>query len=145
MGFSQDICNYTRKGRLKIHQKLRRVDKTILTYLIENPIPNESIELNDNRISLFVGQGGKCVISKDYLKLDDMEIHHKVPKHKGGTDEYSNLIYIKSNIHKIIHETQIDLLQECLNKENLSIHALKQVNALRILVGNFEILEIDIH
>ena len=145
MGFSQDICNYTRKGRLKIHQELRRVDKTILTYLIENPIPNESIELNDNRISLFVGQGGKCVISKDYLKLDDMEIHHKVPKHKGGTDECSNLIYIKSNIHKIIHETQIDLLQECLNKENLSIHALKQVNALRILVGNFEILEIDIH
>jgi len=139
MSFSQDICNYTREGRLKVHQKLKSIDKIILTYLIENPITNESIELNDNRISLFVGQGGKCAISGEYLKLDEMEIHRKVPKYNGGTDEYSNLIYIKSNIHKIIHETQIDLLQEHFKKENLNKNALKQINALRILVGNFEI------
>ncbi|MDD3049466.1 MAG: group II intron reverse transcriptase/maturase [Bacilli bacterium] len=139
MSFSQDICNYTREGRLKVHQKLKSIDKIILTYLIENPITNESIELNDNRISLFVGQGGKCAISGEYLKLDEMEIHRKIPKYNGGTDEYSNLIYIKSNIHIIIHETQIDLLQEHFKKENLNKNALKQINALRILVGNFEI------
>ena len=139
MNFSQDISNYTKEGRFKIHQRLKNIDTLILKYLMENPIPTESIELNDNRISLFVGQGGKCAISGEYLELEEMEVHHKIPKYLGGTDEYSNLIYIKSNIHKIIHATQIDLLQEYLSNKNLDKKTLKKVKELRILVGNFEI------
>jgi group II intron reverse transcriptase/maturase len=80
MSFSQDICNYTKEGRLKVHQRLKNIDNLILKSLMENPIPSESIEFNDNRISLFVGQNGKCAVSGDYLKLGEMEVHRKIPK-----------------------------------------------------------------
>jgi 5-methylcytosine-specific restriction endonuclease McrA len=139
MSFSQDVCNYTREGRLKIHQNLKGINQLILKHLLEKPLPSESIEFNDNRISLFVGQNGKCAVSGDNLKLGEMEVHHKIPKELGGTDAYSNLIYIKAKIHNIIHTTQIDLLRKFLSIENLDEKAHKKVNELRILVGNFEI------
>lgn len=139
MNFSQDICNYTKEGRLKIHQRLKNIDNEILKSLMENPLPSESIEFNDNRISLFVGQGGKCAVSGAYLKLGEMDVHRKVPKEIGGTDEYSNLTFIRSGIHKIIHATEPSLLRKYLESENLDKKALKKVNGFRILVGNFEI------
>lgn len=139
MNFSQDICNYTSEGRLKIHRNLKGINQLILKHLLENPLPSESIEFNDNRISLFVGQNGKCAVSGDNLKLGEMEVHHKIPKELGGSDAYSNLIYIKEKIHNIIHTTQIDLLHKFLSVENLDKKAYKRVNELRILVGNFEI------
>jgi group II intron reverse transcriptase/maturase len=139
MSFSQNVTDYTKEGRLKIHEKLKGINQTILKFLLKNPIPSESVEFNDNRISLFVGQGGKCAISGIYLKLGEMDAHHKVPKELGGTDEYSNLIFIKSDIHKIIHATDPSLLRKYLEPENLDKKAIKRINQLRILVGNFEI------
>lgn len=139
MSFSQDISNYTKEGRVKIHERLKNINSLILKSLTENPIPSESIELNDNRISLFVGQGGRCAVSGEYLKLGEMEVHHKIPKVAGGTDAYNNLVYVKSIIHKIIHTTRRDVLCKYLNTEKLDKSALKKVNELRILVGNFEI------
>jgi len=139
MSFSQDINDYTEEGRLKIHAKLNGINHTTLKFLLDNPIPSESIEFNDNRISLFVGQGGKCAVSGTYLKLEEMVVHHKVPKELGGTDEYSNLAFIRSGIHRIIHDTDPSLLRKYIESENLDKKALKKVNELRILVGNFEI------
>lgn len=139
MSFSQDLCNYTEEGRMKIHQRLKNIDSLMLKFLMENPLPSESIEFNDNRISLFVGQNGKCAVSGEVLKLEEMDVHRKLPKVLGGTDAYSNLIYIKQSIHRIIHATQSDLLRKYLESEKLDKKALKKVNALRILVGNFEI------
>ena len=48
--FQQTISNYTRAGRNQIHQKQKVADKNVLEYLIANPIQNQSIEYNDNRI-----------------------------------------------------------------------------------------------
>lgn len=139
MSFSQDISNYTLEGRLKIHEKLSNISPLILKYLLENPLPSESIEFNDNRISLFVGQNGKCAISGEHLQIGKMVVHHKNSKKCSVTDAYSNLIYIKLSIHEIIHATQTDLIVKYLKSENLDKKALKKINELRILLGNFEI------
>lgn len=74
MNFTQDICNYTIKGRKIIHNNLRYIDNNILKYLMENPIINQSTEYDDNRISLYVGQNGKCGITGKKLELNHMEV-----------------------------------------------------------------------
>ena len=103
MCFSQNICNYTASGREKIHEMQKAVSPHVLQYLMENPIRGQSTELNDNRISLYVAQRGKCAVCKEPLQLWDMEVHHLTPKFKGGKDEYSNLVFVTKDVHKIIH------------------------------------------
>ncbi|MEG2354270.1 MAG: HNH endonuclease signature motif containing protein, partial [Clostridium sp.] len=71
-----------------------------------NPIRGQSLEYNDNRISLYSGQGGLCRITQIPLKIRQMETHHITPRHIGGTDEYKNLAFIHSYAHKMIHSTQ---------------------------------------
>ena len=61
--FSQDMCNYTAKGREKIHQNLKAINKNVLSYVMKNFIPNRTIEYNDNRISKFISQYGKCAVT----------------------------------------------------------------------------------
>ena len=58
--FSQDTCNYTAEGREKIHKSLKAINKNVLSYVMKNFIPNRTIEYNDNRISKFIAQYGKC-------------------------------------------------------------------------------------
>ena len=139
MNFSQDICNYTKEGREKIHKNQQSVSIKILEYIMANPTPSRSIEYNDNRVSLYVGQNGKCPISNEYLQIGNMECHHKIPYRCGGTDEYSNLIFLKTEVHKLVHATTQASISKYLQQLNLDTNALNKLNKLRILVGNFEI------
>lgn len=110
MNFSQDICDYTTGGRAKIHTNLFTVDIRIIRYLMQNPIIGQSNEYNDNRISLYSGQGGFCNITQIPLRIDYMEVHHIYPKNLGGTDKYKNLVYVHSYAHKAIHCTTKETL-----------------------------------
>ena len=67
--FSQDICNYTVNGREKIHKYLQNFSYDTLQYIMKNPVQNQSLEYNDNRISLYVGQRGRCFITGEKLKI----------------------------------------------------------------------------
>lgn len=137
--FKQEICNYTVKGRELIHQSLKRIGEKQLKYLMENPKINESIEFNDNRISLYVGQNGLCAITKEYLDVDEMDCHHKKPKSKGGTDEYNNLVLVTRKIHKLIHATDNTTINKLLQSIKIDNSGMKKLNKLRLLVGNNEI------
>lgn len=139
MNFTQNICNYTREGRKIIHKNLQCIDNKILKYLLENPILNQSTEYNDNRISLYVGQNGKCGIIGKKLEINYMEIHHKIPKTLGGKDEYSNLLYVKYNIHKLIHSTDKKIIDKYIRMEDLDKKALNKLKLLRKKVGNYVI------
>lgn len=125
MNFSQDICNYTKIGREKIHTKLKNINITTLRYLMENPIKGETTEYNDNRISLYSGQGGLCRITKLPLKINYMESHHIIPRKLKGDDSYKNLVFVHSYVHKMIH---------CTNKDKYE----KYFNKLKIIYGNIE-------
>ena len=137
--FSQEICNYTPKGRKKIHDNLQNFDYNILMFLMENPVRGQSIEYNDNRISLYVGQRGRCYVTGEKLQVSDMEAHHKKPKSVGGKDEYKNLVFVKYDIHKLIHATDKNTIDKYLEKLAKSTVDFERLNNLRILVGNSEI------
>ena len=139
MNFTPDICNFTEKGRELIHKKQQNVSTSVLKYLMENPTPTESVEYNDNKISLYVGQKGICPITKEFLQIGNMECHHKIPKKLGGTDNYSNLIYVKTEVHILIHATKKETIDKYMKLLNLEKVSLKKLNKLRVLVGNSEI------
>lgn len=120
-----------------IHDNLFKVDMGYVHYLMNNPVPNQSAEYNDNRISLYIAQGGQCGVTKRYLAIDNMEIHHKVPRNQGGTDQYQNLIYLLKDVHKLIHATKEETIQKYLVELQLTEKELGKVNALRKKAGNY--------
>lgn len=135
--FNSEICNYTDKGRALIHKNQQSIDQAIIIYLMENPIHNASVELNDNRISLYVAQNGKCGITKEKLYIHDMEVHHIIPRKNGGTDEYSNLILVSKAIHKLVHATQKDTINRYLKViGKLNKTQLNKLNKLRTKAEN---------
>ncbi|MBC8059293.1 MAG: group II intron reverse transcriptase/maturase [Clostridiaceae bacterium] len=141
MNFSQNICNFTKEGRKIIHDKLKGINYDILKYIMENPIQNETTEYNDNRVSLYVGQNGKCSITGESLQISDMESHHKTPRKDGGTDEYKNLTFVVKDIHKLIHAVTKETIENYLNKVKKIINEenIIKLNKLRKLVGNCEL------
>ena len=136
INFSQDVCNFTKEGRVKVHNYLQKVHIDVLRYLLENPVIGQSIEYNDNRISLYVGQNGLCAITKQPLLIGDMECHNKLPKYLNGTDEYKNLIFISSKVHTLIHVTAKETIEKYLNELKLTTEMIEKINKLRSLVGN---------
>lgn len=138
IGFIQIICNYTVTGRKIIHDKLKGYNH-LIRYLLKRSDTNSTTEFQYNSISLMVGQQGKCFVTGDVLEIGEMKCHHKYPKYLGGSDEYANLVWIKNDVHELIHATQKEIINKYLNMLCLSETAFKKVNSLRLQVGNSEI------
>jgi len=103
---------------------------------MKNPVINRSIEYNDNRISKYIAQKGVCYIIGEALILKNMEVHHIVPKAKGGNDKYDNLVFITKEAHKLIHATTEDIINKYLQMLELTKQSLDKVNKLRVKAGN---------
>ena len=99
---------------------------------------NMTQEYNDNRISLYTGQQGFCRIMKIPLEIGKMEAHHIVPKGKpfSGTDEYSNLVFLNSDVHELIHATKIETIEKYIGIVNPNSKQMVEINKLREKVGN---------
>lgn len=139
MCFSPKICNYTECGRAKIHELQKAINPYTLRQIMEHSIQGQSAELNDNRISLYVAQRGKCAISKEPLLLGEMEVHHLVAKSNGGQDNYANLVLITGDVHKLIHTTDPNTIRKYLDKlKNCKLN-MNKLNKLRSLAGNCKI------
>ena len=81
---------------------------------MKNYIPNRSIEYNDNRISKFIAQYGKCAILGEELGTNDWHCHHINPYHLSKDDSYSNLIILHKAIHRLIHLKDKDKIEKSL-------------------------------
>ncbi|MDO6662264.1 reverse transcriptase domain-containing protein [Bacillus thuringiensis] len=130
------INNYTIEGRKLVHAQLKRFNSRDISILFKSHIQSSTIEFNDNRISLFIAQQGKCAITKTVLSSGDIHCHHKLPKNLGGTDKYENLIIVTKKVHKLIHAKMEDTISKLLNELKLADIQLKRVNTLRKLLGN---------
>lgn len=134
--FTQEMINYTEEGRSLIHKTVKTTSQEIIRYLMKNPVKNRSVEYNDNRISKYIAQQGKCAVTKNELELFNMELHHILPTHLGGTDSYNNLSFVSTNIHKLIHATTSETINKYLQKLKLSETEISKVNKLRAKAGN---------
>jgi len=136
LNFTQEKNSYTAEGRLLIHNSQEAVPPFMVHYLMENPIKSESMKYNDNRISRYIAQLGKCAITGRDLEIGEMELHHKKPKVKGGSDAYNNLVFITKEVHKLIHAVNEKTIIKYLSVLNLEGDQLSKVNALRKRVEN---------
>lgn len=127
------INKYTPQGRTEIHKNLGNVNMSVLYYLMNNPCGNESVEYNDNRISMYVAQAGKCAVSGEFLKVNQIDCHHKTPKHYGGNDCYENLIIVSDKIHILIHSSNERTIKKYLGMLNLNTKQMNKLNKLRVM------------
>ncbi len=138
MLYSNKINNYTKEGREELHTKLGFINKDMIKYLSNNPVLNRSVEYNDNRLSLYSAQKGKCAITGYELGLG-METHHITPLSQGGTDRYKNLVLLTQEAHILIHATDIETFAKYADDINLTNKMLKKVNEYRNIIGNYTI------
>lgn len=135
------INKYTAQGRKLIHKSLPDITESELRYLRENPIINEraTIEYNDNRISKYVAQKGKCAVTGVKLDVTNMHCHHKNPWILTKDDSYDNLTLILPEVHKLIHATNKNTINKYMAMLQLTTSQVTKVNKLRKLVGNDKI------
>lgn len=132
------INKYTPEGRELIHRNQSAVSEIALRWIRSHPVVSDkaTVEFNDNRISLFIAQSGKCSVTGEELNVLDMHCHHKIPYHLSKDDKYSNLIIVKPEVHILIHATKEDTIQRYMTLLNLNDEQVKRLNKLRLLVRN---------
>ncbi|MBX9120434.1 group II intron reverse transcriptase/maturase [Enterococcus faecium] len=132
------INKYTPEGRELIHRNQSAVSEIALRWIRSHPVVSDraTVEFNDNRISLFIAQLGKCSVTGEELNVLDMHCHHKIPYHVSKDDKYSNLIIVKPEVHILIHATKEDTIQRYMTLLNLNDEQVKRLNKLRLLVRN---------
>lgn len=146
--FSQELTPFTKEGRIKIHNNLRENIQEGINHMLRNPIPNRSIEYNDNRISKYSAQKGNDGIFGFKIKPENIRSHHIQPRSEGIDDSYKNLIILDESVHVLIHsinqeviDNRLKMIQAELKFQNSQISktSIKKLNKYRKLVGNQEL------
>ena len=127
---------YTKEGRKEVHDNLAISNVWVMEEMARNPIKGQSVEYNDNRVSLFAAQWGKdAVTGIEFLASDEVHCHHKKPRKNGGSDKYNNLILVRDDTHRLIHATQPETIEQYLKVLNLNSEQKNKLNKLRQMAG----------
>lgn len=103
--------------------------------------PAEALEYNDNRVSLYSGQMGKCAVTGRRLRKEEIHCHHKTPRQLGGDDSYGNLQIIHIDVHRLIHAKDEKEIQRLMKSLQLTEFQIERVNLLRNRCNLFPILK----
>lgn len=134
------ICSYTPEGRVGLHDNLK-INKSLLYQLMRQPLYGRSVEYADNRISLFSAQWGKCAVTgHEFESLQEIHCHHLIPKSKGGSDKYENLVLVTEPVHRLIHATCREVIDKYLKLLGLNEQEIEKINSLRIKIGLAKLL-----
>jgi len=127
----KELSIYVQADRQLVHEKQKAVSPNILRHLLSHPVQGRSMKYNDNRLSLFVGQYGRCFVTGEILAVRQIHCHHKKPVKLGGDDEYANLVILNKDVHRLIHATNEFTIAQYLQQLNLTSSKLAKVNRLR--------------
>jgi hypothetical protein len=127
-----NVNQYTPEGRKSIHRDLK-INTAVIRYMVHKTSYSQcgTVEYEDNRISKYYGQYGKCAISGSELGFEGWHCHHIIPKNLGGDDSYQNLILVREEIHRLIHAKDAETIAGYLKAVNLDESMLKKINKLR--------------
>lgn len=112
MNFSQDICDYTKEGRIKSSKSLKSQTRDDIIQLAKMYNPYESAEYNDNRISRASMTQMKCEVTEKQLTIEELHCHHVLSRNMGGKDDYRNLRIVHKHVHKLIHATTNETIEK---------------------------------
>lgn len=127
--FDQKANEYSPEGRK--HQKATLGCSIKKIQQLMKQASFGSIEYQDNRISLFSAQKGKCAILNIELEINDIHCHHILPRKLGGTDKYENLIILHRDMHVLIHSTNDETIRYYMQLYNINQKQLTKINKLR--------------
>ena len=105
----------------------------VLHDLMRNPVEGESIEFNDNRLSLYSAQKGKCAVTGNQMETEEVVCIRKIPKEQGGTDKYSNLLLVCRKVQELLYIRDTDTFIVEMGKLNLDIKRSEKLLKLRSL------------
>ncbi len=131
---SRKINPYTPEGRAEIHDNLK-IDVPSMLWLMQNPLPHESIQFNDNRVSLYAGQDGKCAITGNALLVQECVCHRKSEECKDGRDSYRNLILLSEEGEEMVISEEQDKVLAIVSKYSLNAKVITKLNKLRAMAG----------
>ena len=131
MNFDQSICNYTYKGREKIHENLMRVSPLELRTISQSRDINENIDFNDNRISAYVAQQGNCYISGIHLNIIEAKCFRKKPLKRGGTNRHGNIAFVCDEVFKALFTRNPTDARTLLKKYKLNEAQWTKFNTIR--------------
>lgn len=131
MQFKTATCDYTEQGRKLVHDYLRMILSSRIAEMMRLMQRDESVEFNDNRISLYAAQQGQCAVTKRILKAFQFHCHHIIPRHLGGTDEYKNLVIVSIEVHRLIHATNQALIERLVRQYCITDEQIEKINKYR--------------
>lgn len=131
---SRKINPYTPKGRAEIHDNLR-IDVNSMLWLMRHPIPTESVRYNDNRVSLYAGQDGKCAITGKKLDVQTCICYRKTNDRKKGNDSYQNLLLLSLQGLAIVNSEDMMSVVALVKEYSLNAKVITKVNKLRATAG----------
>ena len=76
-------------------------------------------------------QKGKCSITNEFLNHDNFHCHHITPKHRGGTDDFKNLVIVHTWVHRLIHGIEEQTINKYQKLLQLTKQQIKKLNELR--------------
>ena len=131
---SRKINPYTPKGRAEIHDNLR-IDVNSMLWLMRHPIPTESVRYNDNRVSRYAGQDGKCAITGKKLDVQACICYRKTNDCKKGNDNYQNLLLLSLQGLAIVSSEDMMSVVALVKEYSLNAKVITKVNKLRATAG----------
>ena len=138
MNFRQLTTNYTANGRKLLGSKTSLVPVSYLSYMFANS-KGYNVEFNNHRLSKYMAQNGECMILKIIPSPYEMDCHHKIPKHLGGSDDYANLVMVHKDMHSLIHAKTEEIIKKYIRKHALTQKQINKLNEYRSLAQVFTI------
>lgn len=93
---------------------------------------------NDScRMAAFFVQDGRCYVTGVILRSGERQLHHRLPKSKGGKDTPENLIFLESRVHKMVHTNNYDEYWNLEKELKLTAAQSKMVEQLRYEAGSY--------
>ena len=122
---------YEEKLRMKFYKNLELCNTFVIEQILNNAQYEKSVGFNDNVISKFCGQYGKCAIS------DDIIINYKnciaIKKNKTMGDKYDNILIVKKQYQELLNlENGDDIIKMEMLKKYTTYKEIKKINKIRV-------------
>ena len=129
--FRKESINYfDEKDRKLIHKQLKIKNLFILYEILNRPILNESVDLNDIILSKFCGNAGRYSITKKLIL--DVNNFNVIKKNNQKGYKYDNIILVENKIKNLIELKEVDDIKEISQlKRGLTREQLDEINLIR--------------